>query len=193
METGTVNQPVADTLPPGPLSRLLAGADYALADWYATPLAPATASALLSATQTAFQACLRSGASCVPLQVLLQICRFWLEGSLEPLGTSRELPVQSAREAALQSLVRGQLLASRKLRPALAYLACGFRQAAPLLETGDYFRLLREHELLACLTFSDKPAAAQDLPALLNEAAVIRCLQRGNRFQPAWPHLDTLG
>ncbi len=193
METGSVNQPVTVVLPQGPLAGLLAGADYALTDWYATPLSARAAGALLSATQCEIQARLRSGASSAPLQVLLQICRFWRE---EPRGSHAVFwphPAQSSREAALQELVHGQLLASRKLRPALAHLARGFRHAAPLLETADYFRLLREHELLAGLPFSDTPAAAADLPALLNEAAVIRRLQHGGRRQPAWPHLDTLG
>ncbi len=193
MGTGSANQPVTVVLPQGPLAGLLAGADYALTDWYATPLSASAAGVLLSATQRAIPSRLRSGASSATLQVLLQICRFWQE---VPRGSPAMLwqqPVQSAREAALQELVHGQLLASRKLRPALAHLARGFRHAAPLLETADYFRLLREHELLAGLPFSDTPAAAADLPALLNEAAVIRRLQHGGRRQPAWPHLDTLG
>ena len=191
MKSGSVNQPVTVVLPQGPLAGLLAGADYALTDWYATPLSAKAAGFLLSATQRAIQLQLRSGVSSGPLQVLLQICRFWQE---EPRGSpamSWQQPAQSAREAALQELVHGQLLASRKLHPALTHLARGFRHAAPLLETADYFRLLREHELLAGLPFSDTPVAAADLPALLHEAAVTRRLQHGDRRPPPWPHLDT--
>lgn len=177
----------------GPLARLLAGADYSLAEWYATPLSPAEAGALLSLAQQAVQQRLRSGASCIPLQVLLQVCRFWLVEPPAQPEVSWQYTARSAREAALQELVHGQLLVSRKLRPAQAHLSFGFRHAAPLLETADYFRLLRQHELLASLPLSRQPATAQDLPALLNEAAVIRRLQRSDRRQPAWPHLDTLG
>ncbi|MGD2112862.1 MAG: hypothetical protein PVI50_05710 [Gammaproteobacteria bacterium] len=177
----------------GPLARLLSAADYSLADWYATPLAPAAAGALLRVTQRAIQARLRSGGSCLPLEILLQIARFSLEKPSAPLPAISRNPPPAAREAALQELVYGQLLVSRKLQPAPAHLARGFRLAAPLLEATEYFRLVREHELLTCLPFSDTPAAARDLPALLNEAAVIRRLQRGNRRRPTWPHLDTVG
>jgi hypothetical protein len=193
MESGSINQPVTERLREGPLAGLLSCASYSLADWYATPLSTTEAGTLLSLTQQAIQRRLRGGESCVPLQVLLQICRFWLEALPEPPGESWRYPARSEREAALQELVHGQLLVSRKLRPALFHLSLGFRHAAPLLETADYFRLLREHELLACLPLSGEPAAAQDLTALLNEAAVIRRLQRSERRQPAWPHLDTLG
>lgn len=190
MEAGSLNQSVTDAAPPGPLTRLLAGTDYSLADWYATPLAPVTAGAVLAAAQRALQSRLCAGASRAPLQVLVQICGFWLDGLPEERGTAS---TTDAREAALRELVRGQLLASRKLAPAPAHLARGFRLAAPLLDTADYFRLLREHELLAGLPYSGRPAPAQDLPALLNEAAVIRRLQCGDRRRPVWPHLDTLG
>jgi hypothetical protein len=190
MGTGSLNQPVTGTLPPGPLTRLLAGTDYSLADWYATPLVPLAAGAVLALAERALRSRLCAGASRASLQVLVQICRFWQDGVLEACGTAS---VTDAREAALRELVQGQLLASRKLARAPAHLARGFRLAAPLLETADYFRLLREHELLACLPYSDRPAPALDLPALLNEAAVIRRLQRGDRRRPVWPHLDTLG
>jgi hypothetical protein len=193
MESGTVNQSVTNALSYRPLARLLSDADYSLADWYATPLVPAAAGALLRVTQRVIQSRLRSGGPRLPLQVLLQIARFSLEGPSAPLAAIPLDPPPTAREAALQELVYGQLLVSRKLRPAPAHLARGFRLAAPLLETPEYFRLVREHELLACLPLSDTPAAARDLPVLLNEAAVIRRLQRGDRRRPAWPHLDTLG
>jgi len=193
METGLVKQSVTDGPRQGPLARLLACEGYSLADWYATPLSPAQAGTLLSLTQQAIQGRLRRGGSCIPLQLLLAICRFWLEEQRARTALYWPYPAGSAREVALQELVHGQLLVSRKLRPAEVHLSLGFRAAAPLLETSDYFRLLREHELLACLPLSGQPATAQDLPALLNEAAVIRCLQRGDRRRPAWPHLDTLG
>jgi len=177
----------------GALARLLQSAPYSLADWYATPLAPAEARALQSAALEAIQRRLRKGESCFPLQVLLQICRFWIDGLPGQVRKVTRHMAGSAREAALQALVHGQLLASRKLHPAGVHLSLGFRHAAPLLETADYFRLLRVHELLAYLPLSDQPAVPLDLPALLNEAAVIRRLQRGDRRRPAGPHLDTLG
>jgi len=189
-----VIQPASDKLPQDPLARLLAGTDYSLAHWYARPLSPEEAGTWQSAAQRAIQDSLRSGVPCFPLQVLLQICRFWMDERPLPDTISGVDPIPAGRrEAALRELVHGQLLVSRKLRPAYLHLSRGFRQAAPLLETTDYFSLLQEHELLARLPLSDTPAAAQDLPALLNEAAVIRALQRGDRRRPDWPHLDTLG
>lgn len=178
-----------DLLPPGPLTGLLGSTGWSLADWYATPLAPALAELLLATSRDALTVRLKNGASPVPLGVLQQIARFWLA---EPAGDTRA-PAADAREHALQELVRGQLLASRKLRPAMTHLARGFHLAAPFLETADYFRLLREHELLSCLPYADAPAAALDLPALLNEAAVIRRLRQGDRRRPVFPHTDTLG
>jgi hypothetical protein len=189
MANHTENQPVTNALPAGPLGGLLAGRGWSLADWYATPLTPAAAERLLAATRGAIAARLKSGVSPVSLRVLQQIAHFWLDGAA---GESM-LASADARERALEELVRGQLLASRKLCPAMTHLERGFRLAAPFLETADYFRLLREHELLACLPFSAVPAPARDLPALLNEAAVIRRLRQGDRRRPVRPHTDTLG
>lgn len=173
-----------------PLARLLAGEDYALGDWYATPLTSAQAGMLLEAARQAQRSCLCAGGSCGPMQMLAEICHFWL-GKAPRAGATD--PVTHPREAALRELVTGQLLASRKRVPATTHLARGFRLAAPFLETPEYFRLVREHELLACLPYSDRPAVAQDLPVLLNEAAVIRRLRHGDRRRPIWPHLDTVG
>ncbi len=176
------------------LARLLHCSTWSLADWYATPLTTAEAGAWLSATQQAIQQRLRDGASCFPLQLLLQICHFWLDELHRPAFETLPHPAGSDRHAALPDLVYGQLLASRKLRPAGVYLSRGFRHAAPFLEPAEYFRVLGEHELLAGLPLSDRPAAPLDLPALLNEAAVIRRLQGADRRLPVWPHhLDTLG
>lgn len=183
---------MADSLP-GPLSRLLAGADYSLADWYATPLSGPVVAALQEALAQAQRVHLCAGGTDAVLPVLADICRFW-RGAL-PAADALPVPQRASHEraTALRELVAGQLLISRKLRPAATRLACGFRLAASALAPGDYFRLLREHELLARLPCSDTPAPAQDLPALLTEAAVIRRLCRGDRRRPGWPHLDTLG
>ncbi|MEZ5541228.1 MAG: hypothetical protein R3F42_04205 [Pseudomonadota bacterium] len=183
------NHTVLDALPAGPLTRLLTGTDWSLADWYAVPLAPALAARLLAATRDAFTARLLGGASPVTLRVLQQIVQFALDGTVGEAVTH----TAGAREHALGELVRGQLLASRKLQPAMTHLERGFRLAAPFLATADYFRLLHEHELLACLPYGATPAVAQDLPALLNEAAVIRRLRQGDRRRPVFPHTDTLG
>lgn len=188
----TPNQPAPYRGGRGPLVRLLHCSEWSLADWYATPLTPAEAGDWLSSTQQAIQQRLRSGEPCFPLQVLLQICRFWLDASHVPDSETLRPRKGSVRHAALPELVYGQLLASRKLRSAMPYLERGFRLAAPRLEAAAYFRLLREHELIACLPLSDTPAAPQDLPVLLNEAAVIRRLRRADRRRPICTHLDTL-
>jgi hypothetical protein len=194
MGSTSPDQPVPDGQGGGALARLLDCSTWSLADWYATPLTTAEAGAWLSATQQAIQLRLRGGASCFTLQVLLQICHFWLDELHGTACRTMPQPAASARHAALPDLVYGQLLASRKLRPAGVYLSRGFRQAAHFLEPADYFRVLGEHELLAGLPLSDRPAAPLDLPALLNEAAVIRRLQGTDRRLTTWPrHMDTLG
>ncbi len=94
---------------------------------------------------------------------------------------------------ALVELVYGQLLISRKLAGALEHLDRGFTLAIPRLESGEYFTLLRRHELLRALPLHATASAAQSLSDLLTEARVIRRLQPHGRRRTAHPHDDTLG
>jgi hypothetical protein len=84
-------------------------------------------------------------------------------------------------------------LISRKLRPATTYLERGFMRAARYLDSSDYLRLLRRHELLDCLVLTGTPADPQPLDALLSEAAVIRRLREHTGRRNQTDHHDTVG
>ncbi len=172
---------------------LLDAAPAGLADWYAAPVTSSQAVVLLGVAQQATQQRLRSGVCSFQVQVLAMICQWWLRSDVHAVHDELVQMTASAHQAALLQLVYGQLLASRKLVPAKQQLTSGFRRAASLLTNAEYFRLLRRHEMLGMLVFGKSPALAQDLPALLAEAAVIERLQRGSRPGHLHTHLDTLG
>jgi hypothetical protein len=120
------------------------------------------------------------------------ISGFWLGRAvaLDHRSLIATLPPESQ---ALVELVYGQLLISRKLAGALEHLDRGFTLAVPQLEPGEYFTLLRRHELLRALPLHATASAAQSLSDLLTEARVIRRLQPHGRRRTAHPHDDTLG
>lgn len=173
---------------------LLGPAPCALAAWYARPLDVRDAGTLLELAQAAIQQRLRSGEDCHALQLLVLLCRFWAGADVRADYLELAvLPAAGDHQRALLDLVYGQLLVSRKLNGATRYLAQGFARAAGLLAGGDYFQVLRRHELLAFLALADRPAPARDLPELLAEAAVIRRLRGAGGMQATGTHLDTLG
>jgi hypothetical protein len=172
---------------------LLDGGLAGLADWYATPMAPRQVDVLLPVVEHAVQQRLRAGACCFEARLLGLICRWWQQREVQTTCEELRQTAASPHQLALLHLIYGQLLASRKLEPAMEWLASGFRYAAGLVTSAEYFRLLRRHEVLGRLTFGTSPAAAQDLPALLAESAVIERLQRGTRAGYTHGHLDTLG
>ena len=164
-----------------------------LSAWYGNPMTTETADQLLSLACIRQQERLRAGAASFQLQLLTALCHSWLGtgpdsgfAELETLATRRH-------ERALLQLVRGQLLASRKACGAMAYLTAGFREAAPMLESADYFALVRQHELLGYLPWSEKPSMALALDELLAEAAVIKQLRSGQADMRACLHQDTVG
>ncbi|MBT8121568.1 MAG: hypothetical protein KJO10_03440 [Gammaproteobacteria bacterium] len=164
-----------------------------LSAWYGNPMTTETADQLLSLARIRQQERLRAGAASFQLQLLKALCHSWL-------GTGRdsgfaELKTLATRrhERALWQLVRGQLLASRKACGAMAHLTAGFREAAPMLESADYFALVRQHELLGYLPWSKKPSMALALDELLAEAAVIKQLRSGQADMRACLHQDTVG
>jgi hypothetical protein len=175
------------------VSTLLDREPPSLSAWYAEPLDTAVADDLLARAETGQQACLRAGESCFRLRVLAIICHAWL-GS-EPEIPCEELAALASHvhERALLDLVQGQLLASRKLTGAAEHLGSGFRLAVPHLEPGEYFSLLRRHELLGSLLYSAKSSAPQSLASLLNEAAVISKLRSEERQGRSYLHQDTVG
>jgi hypothetical protein len=164
-----------------------------LSAWYGNPMTTETADHLLSRAHIQQQERLRAGAASFQLQLLKTLCHDWL--GTGPDNGFAELGALAGRrhERALLQLARGQLLASRKACGAMAYLTTGFREAAPMLGSADYFALVRQHELLGYLPFAEKPSMALALDELLTEAAVIKQLRSGQPDMRACLHQDTLG
>lgn len=178
-----------------PLALLLAGAPASLAEWFATPLTADAARTLQKQAQQTIQHALRHGEPVFPVQVLEMLCRGHSGVDTAELYQAQLRSAASDYESALLELAYGQLLASFKRPAALQHLAAGFRLAAPLVSSQEYFRLLRRHEMLATLVYSGVADRALDLPDLLAEAAVIARLRQGDRSRSRSPseHLDTLG
>ena len=172
----------------------LTGAEPAsLAAWYADPLAQGVAEELHASTEQVLQTCLRAGASCFQPRMLQLVCRFWLAESITLEYGQLQVSAACAREQALLELVYGQLLVSCKYRRGPRHLERGFALAVPQLDTADYFRLVRRHELLGYLCMSDTASLPQALDELLVEAAVIRRLREGTGRHYRCAHLDTVG
>jgi hypothetical protein len=180
-------------IPGHPAADLLRPQRPSLAAWYAGPLAAGELARLQLAAETGLQSRLCTGASCFRPQLLQLVCRFLAGTVVEPGYRQLSATVHDARDTALLELVYGQLLISRKLQPAARHLRQGFMRAARYLDSGDYLRLLRRHELLGCLVLTGAPADPQPLGALLSEAAVIRRLRGNTGRCSASAHLDTVG
>jgi hypothetical protein len=173
---------------------LLEATPAGLAEWYATPMTQRHAELLREAARREIQRRLRNGTSGFQPGVLVMICHWWLRPDVQGMFEELQHVAASGYERALLHLVYGELLASRKLAAAREHLTTGFRYAAPLLGSAEYFRLLRRHEMLGMLALGSSHGAGCDLPELLAEAAVIERLQRGHR--PAAGdsgHRDTVG
>jgi hypothetical protein len=172
---------------------LLKATPPSLAGWYADPVAIPAARTLLDAAQRQLQTRLCQGGRCFPLHVLRMICHFWMHSDCALEYRQLSALAGDVNEQALLELVYGQLLISGKRLPAREHLARGFSLAAPYLDTTEYFLMVRQHELLACLALSGTPAVPRALHSLLTEAAVIRRLQAGVRRTHQSAHCDTLG
>ena len=162
------------------------------AGWYAAPLAADTAKGLHAKARQAVQQALASGVPPLAPKLAEMIAGFWL-GRAAALDHRSLVATQPPESQALVELIYGQLLVSRRLAGALEHLDRGFRLAIPYLAPGEYFTLLRRHELLRALPLHATASAAQTLPDLLTEARVIHRLQPPGRRRTAHPHDDTLG
>jgi len=178
---------------PAAAASLLGQGPPSLAAWYADPLGRSVAEDLYTGAEQALQARLREGVPGFQLQVLQLVCRFWLAEVITLEYERLRVSAAGACEQALLELVYGQLLVSCKYRQAHRHLERGFSLAAPQLDSADYFRLVRRHELLGFLCMSDTASLPQTLDALLAEAAVIRCLQQGTGRHYRSAHFDTVG
>ncbi|NOR41039.1 MAG: hypothetical protein GQ537_07515 [Gammaproteobacteria bacterium] len=164
-----------------------------LSAWYANPLSPDTVAGLQAALQRELQARLCSGMPCFQCHVLQLVCHFQDQVDVSLEFEKLRAAASDMFERALLELVYGQLLMSCKQTGARQHLADGFTLAAGELASIDYFRLVKQHELLAYLPLSDMPSLPQDLESLLAESGVIKQLRDSDCKQYRLPHLDTIG
>ena len=174
-------------------ARLLGRQAPSLSDWYGDPVSKDVAQGLAAIAQDELRTRLCEGGACFQLHVLLLICHFregrGIELEYEQLAASCGIK----RERALLELVYGQLLISCKCRDAVQHLNIGFSLAVDFLDSSDYFRLVRQHELFDYLPVSPKPSPPLKLESLLSEAGVIKRLQEGAGRRYDNTHHDTVG
>jgi hypothetical protein len=151
------------------------------------------AARLQVAAQRELQTRLCAGSPCFQLHVLQFVCQFRDQSNVGLVYEKLLATVQDNFERALLELVYGQLLISRKRADAHQHLAGGFALAVGHLASADYFRLVRQHELLSYLPLSETPSVPQELESLLEEAAVIRLLRAAECRPYGLAHLDTVG
>jgi len=166
----------------------------ALGLWYANPMDEATARRLLLHGQRRVQQAHRDGDSDLYGELEQLLARFALA---EAVGAQLDFLVQAAGDPGkrgLLLLLQGQLLISRRLDGAMDKLEQGFELARDVFLAGDFFVVMKRHELLAELPLLPQPRPQTDLSALLSEASAIRRL-RGPRGARRWRHDggDTLG
>jgi len=178
----------------GPVvARLLGRQSPSLSCWYGDPVSKDVAQTLTGIAQYELRCRLCEGGARFQLHVLLLVCHFWAGRSIELDYEQLAASTRKDRERALLELVYGQLLISCKYRHALRHLGSGFSLAVDYLDSADYFRLVRQHELLEYLPVSSRPSPPLDLESLLIEAGVIRCLQTGTGRHIERAHRDTVG
>ena len=149
-----------------------------LAGWYARPLSPEEASALLETAERREQRLLRRGGRCRVCALMTLVARHWLgHSTAASLEAVRHRLAGTAHGRALAELIAGQLLTASRRAGGAARLQRGFRRAAHLFTAADYLRVIERHRLLTVLPAADGPAAAEDLPALLRTAQVVTRLQ----------------
>ena len=163
--------------------------------WYATPLSVDAAADLQAQARQARQRALAGQRDPFSAQLAELVAGYWLGRAIDL--NYRSLSATAPHEyRGLVELIYGQLLTSRKLTGAHAYLQQGFRMAARQnrLTPADYLALLRRHELLRALVLTDLGSPPCTLPDLLNEARIIRQLQPpGGRCSFRHRDDDTLG
>jgi hypothetical protein len=184
---------IQQAIPGNPAADLLRPQQPSLAAWYAGPLTAGELARLQLAAAAGLKSRLCKGGSSFRPQLLQLVCQSLAGTDIEPGYRQLSASVHATRDMVLLELVYGQLLISRKLQPATKPLEQGFMRAARYLDSGDYLRLLRRHELLGYLVLTDTPADPQPLDALLSEAAVIRRLRENTGRRNENDHHDTVG
>ena len=161
--------------------------------WYGGPLDPDRARQLMTQGRAAAQHAYRQGQPAITGELQQCIAGFWLErlvwDRLRTLAESASPP----EAAALAALIHGQLLMSRRLQGAAKQLDHGFERARDLFLPGDFFVVMKRHELLAELPSAPDPRPPMDLEDLLREARVIQRLRGRRRSTVLSRPDDTIG
>lgn len=148
-----------------------------LVEWHGAPMSVAQAEKAVAVAGHLLAIAHRYRTSTVEARVAKIKARFWLGLSVDIDYRELCAVAKSPRERALSELVYGALLMSCKLSPAMDHLDAGFDIARHLLETPDYFTLVKRHGLLRQLSLTASRQPPQALPGLLAEASVVRRLR----------------
>lgn len=190
MNQSQSSHPVCQLLTPRPRTALLG-------QWLGDPMPVEFAQELIDSTRLKIREALRGGEDVFNLEATVAVARFWL--TPKPGAEHLFLPLtpQSSDQAALRLLLEGQLLMSRKLRPAIARLDDGFRQGAKSMSAADYLAVMNRHNRLRNLVLGPEPSPPATLTELLAEAAVIEKLEKsqpqGRRKGLSSDRSDTVG
>lgn len=166
-----------------------------LGGWYADPLGYPQARTLRQQAHRALQQTCAAGEDSFKAHLLGLVADYWLGHPVEVVHRGLAHTATDDYRHALADLVFGQLLMSRKCNGAARWLDAGFARAANLFRADEYFRVLKRHTVLRALVLTDRPAPAQPLAFLLEEATVISRLtaSNGGTGRDAWSPEDTLG
>jgi len=175
------------------IARLLGRQAPSLSGWYGDPVSKGVAQRLAANAKYELRTRLCEGGACFQLHVLVLIFHFREGRSIELEYGQLAASTGNKRERALLELVYGQLLISCKYRDAVQHLHKGFSLAVDFLDSSDYFRLVRQHELLDYLSLSPRLSPPRRLDSLLTEAGVIKRMQEGAGRCYDSTHCDTVG
>lgn len=146
--------------------------------WYAQPLSLAEAHRLRQQALQRQQRGLRRGQASRVALLMELIATFWLEVSYTHQLHPHD---RSAHFVALESLIWGQLMMSRRQQGAHQQLAHGFKLAVPLLSAAGYLMLMQRHQRLNRLPLAPTPLPAATLQQLCATAGVIEQLSASAR------------
>lgn len=180
--------PLADTSPMNRTSLL--------GTWYADPMTPQQAAALLADCEERENRRKRHAGNLLVCRLQKMIARYWLGDDIGPhYGMLRTTAGRSAHGRALLELIYGQLLLSRRLAEGMVHLERGFRMATTLFSAADYLLVMNRHRLLRQLPLGEQPANAEPLEALLTSARVIERMRGAGQHRPVYSHdpKDTYG
>lgn len=156
-----------------------------LARWYASPLSVDAANELLRQADEREQRQRRRGVDCLTCRLQKMVAHFWLgapiDHEFEVLSRTRRGSIHARIGA---ELLYGQLLMSRRLPGGMAHLERVFEWGSHLLQSADYFVLIKRHQMLRRLPLMPQSHPPATLEQLLTTSAIMQRLQQGQLDQP---------